>query len=262
MPSLMWPLISGPICVLIALKLWMHYFHVITVPPGFADDPPVADSAKNGAQNSIFWASKKAPRRGELAGVRWSNELVITQAGVTKCRKCGPLSADPVSSPVHSPISATPALSTLHMADAPSRVPRWMPSRVAWRAHNWLPRGSQRRPTLHCSTPPVLTPPWGFADRLAAPHAGTHPPHKHCECSARRPAMRSSDFRLPSHRPQSQALTSRIANHGGACTMRWRWIQSRSDLAWARRCVAFIPSPPCPRCVFADVHTPGSPSSM
>jgi palmitoyltransferase len=89
MPSLMWPLISGPICVLIALNLWMHYFYVITVPPGFADDPPVADSAKNSAQNSIFWASKKASRRGELAGVRWSNELVITQAGVTKCRKCG-----------------------------------------------------------------------------------------------------------------------------------------------------------------------------
>jgi palmitoyltransferase len=89
MPGLMWPLVSGPICVLIALNLWMHYFYVITVPPGFADDPPVADSAKNSAQNSIFWASKKAPKRGELAGVRWSNELVITQAGVTKCRKCG-----------------------------------------------------------------------------------------------------------------------------------------------------------------------------
>ncbi|KAJ7794842.1 zf-DHHC-domain-containing protein [Mycena olivaceomarginata] len=89
MPGLMWPLISGPICVLIALNLWMHYFYVITVPPGFADDPPVADSAKSSAQNSIFWASKRAPRRGELAGVRWSNELVITQAGVTKCRKCG-----------------------------------------------------------------------------------------------------------------------------------------------------------------------------
>ncbi|KAJ7301186.1 zf-DHHC-domain-containing protein [Mycena albidolilacea] len=89
MPGLMWPLISGPICVLIALNLWMHYFYVITVPPGFADDPPVADSAKSSAQSSIFWASKKAPRCGELAGVRWSNELVVTQAGVTKCRKCG-----------------------------------------------------------------------------------------------------------------------------------------------------------------------------
>ncbi|KAJ7337032.1 hypothetical protein DFH08DRAFT_282705 [Mycena albidolilacea] len=45
-PSLMWPLISGPICVLIALNLWMHYFYAITVPPGFADDPPVTDSAR------------------------------------------------------------------------------------------------------------------------------------------------------------------------------------------------------------------------
>ncbi|KAF7337106.1 Palmitoyltransferase [Mycena venus] len=88
MPNLMWPLISGPICVLIALNLWMHYFYVITIPPGFAEDPPV-DLSQNGAQNSIFWASKKSPRRGELSGVRWSNEIVITRAAVTKCRKCG-----------------------------------------------------------------------------------------------------------------------------------------------------------------------------
>ncbi|KAJ7818574.1 hypothetical protein B0H14DRAFT_3876940 [Mycena olivaceomarginata] len=60
----------------------------------------------------------------------------------------------------------------------------------------------------------------------------------------------------------ARSLPMRFANHGGARTMRWRWIQTRSDLAWARRCVAFIPSPPCPRCVFADVHAPGRPSSM
>jgi palmitoyltransferase len=84
MPSLMWPLISGPICVLIALNLWMHYFYVVTVPPGFVDDPPL-----DSAPNRMLWASKKAPRHGELTGVRWSNELVITRAAVTKCRKCG-----------------------------------------------------------------------------------------------------------------------------------------------------------------------------
>ncbi|KAJ7679345.1 DHHC palmitoyltransferase-domain-containing protein [Mycena polygramma] len=85
MPSLMWPLISGPICVLIALNLVMHYYYVITVSPGFAENPPAVDSAPS----SIFWASKRSPRRGELTGVRWSNELLITRAAVTKCRKCG-----------------------------------------------------------------------------------------------------------------------------------------------------------------------------
>jgi palmitoyltransferase len=74
---------------LITLNLWMHYFYVITVPPSFVDDLPVTDAAKSNVQSSIFWASKKAPRQGELAGVRWSNELVITQAGMTKCQKCG-----------------------------------------------------------------------------------------------------------------------------------------------------------------------------
>ncbi|KAJ7218253.1 zf-DHHC-domain-containing protein [Mycena haematopus] len=89
MPSLMWPLISGPICVLIALNLWMHYFYVITVPPGFAEDPPT-DLAKDNSQNSILWASRKSPRSRELTGgVRWSSEIVITRAAVTKCRKCG-----------------------------------------------------------------------------------------------------------------------------------------------------------------------------
>ncbi|KAJ7111845.1 DHHC palmitoyltransferase-domain-containing protein [Mycena epipterygia] len=85
MPSLRWPLISGPFCVLVALNLLMHYYYVVTVSPGFVDDPP------RDPQNSMFWASKKSSRHGELAGVRWSNELVITRAAVTKCRKCGQL---------------------------------------------------------------------------------------------------------------------------------------------------------------------------
>ncbi|KAJ7472633.1 hypothetical protein FB451DRAFT_1367550 [Mycena latifolia] len=41
MPSLRWPLLSGPLCVLIAANLWGHYY-VVTVPPGFADEPPRA----------------------------------------------------------------------------------------------------------------------------------------------------------------------------------------------------------------------------
>ncbi|KAJ7153812.1 DHHC palmitoyltransferase-domain-containing protein [Mycena filopes] len=86
MPSLMWPVISGPICVLIASNLWMHYYYVVTVPPGFVDEPPREAPQKG----SLLWAEKRAPRRGEMtAGVRWTEELVITRAAVTKCRKCG-----------------------------------------------------------------------------------------------------------------------------------------------------------------------------
>ena len=39
-PDLSYPIISLPICTLIALNLLMHYFYVCTVPPGFAEDPP------------------------------------------------------------------------------------------------------------------------------------------------------------------------------------------------------------------------------
>ncbi|KAJ6572634.1 DHHC palmitoyltransferase-domain-containing protein [Mycena sp. CBHHK59/15] len=85
MPSLMWPLLTGPICVLIALNLFMHYYYVVTVPPGFVEDPP------RDPKNSVLWATKRSPRHGELTGVRWSNELTVTRATVTKCRKCGQL---------------------------------------------------------------------------------------------------------------------------------------------------------------------------
>ncbi|KAJ7759461.1 hypothetical protein DFH07DRAFT_1023886 [Mycena maculata] len=83
MPSLPWPLISGPLCVLIALNLVMHYYYVVTVSPGFVEDPP------REPKDSVFWASKRRQKEGKLTGVRWSNELVITRATVTKCRKCG-----------------------------------------------------------------------------------------------------------------------------------------------------------------------------
>ncbi|KAJ7818581.1 hypothetical protein B0H14DRAFT_3473657 [Mycena olivaceomarginata] len=50
-----------------APNLRMYHLYAITAPPGLADDPPVTDPAKSSAQSSLFWASKKAPRRGELA---------------------------------------------------------------------------------------------------------------------------------------------------------------------------------------------------
>ncbi|KAK6996479.1 Palmitoyltransferase [Favolaschia claudopus] len=75
MPSLSLPLLTFPVCVLIALNLWMHYFYVITVSPGFADEPPTT------AGRSMFWARRRK-------GVTWE-EVTMTRAAVTKCRKCG-----------------------------------------------------------------------------------------------------------------------------------------------------------------------------
>ncbi|KAJ7082361.1 DHHC palmitoyltransferase-domain-containing protein [Mycena belliarum] len=79
MPSLRYPLLSGPVCVLIAANLWTHYYYVVTVAPGFADEPPRQE------QQSILWAKKRVS--GTAA--KWTEPLVITRAAVTKCRRCG-----------------------------------------------------------------------------------------------------------------------------------------------------------------------------
>ncbi|KAJ7756015.1 hypothetical protein B0H14DRAFT_3896365 [Mycena olivaceomarginata] len=121
-----------------APNLRMYHLYAITAPPGLADDPPVTDPAKSSAQSSLFWASKKAPRRGELASVHDS------------APHSGPPTLSGSGSPVHSPVSGTPALSTLYMADAPSRIPgeRFMPSRAT---------GSQVRLTDYSPLPQAPT---------------------------------------------------------------------------------------------------------
>ena len=87
-PNLSFPIISIPICLLITLNLYMHYFYAITVPPGFLDDPP------RDPPNSIFWArklkDKGKQRMMTISGVRWSAKgtTKITPASTTKCRKC------------------------------------------------------------------------------------------------------------------------------------------------------------------------------
>jgi palmitoyltransferase len=85
-PSLSFPIISIPICLLITLNLFMHYFYAITVSPGFLDDPP------RDPPNSFLWA-RKAKDKGKqrmISGVRWSAKgtTKITPASTTKCRKC------------------------------------------------------------------------------------------------------------------------------------------------------------------------------
>jgi palmitoyltransferase len=77
-PSLPFPLIATPLCVLIALNLHMHYYFACTVPPGFVDDPP-------GEQRTGFlWCERQEGQRE-----RARDRVHITEAKLSKCGKCG-----------------------------------------------------------------------------------------------------------------------------------------------------------------------------
>ena len=85
-PRLSYPIISIPLCLLVTLNLFMHYFYAITVSPGFLDDPP------RDPPNNFLWA-RKAKDKGKqrmISGVRWSAKgtTKITPASTTKCRRC------------------------------------------------------------------------------------------------------------------------------------------------------------------------------
>ena len=85
-PTLSFPIVTIPICILIAFNLLMHYFYVVTVKPGFLEDSP----REHGS--SIFWA-KKGNRKGKqktlTGGVRWTSRGVkVTPASYTRCSKC------------------------------------------------------------------------------------------------------------------------------------------------------------------------------
>ncbi|TFK83738.1 hypothetical protein K466DRAFT_497900 [Polyporus arcularius HHB13444] len=87
-PSLPLPWLTTPLCVLVALNLFGHYYYVCTVPPGFVNDPP----HKHEPGTGMVWAKR---RRGAgarpLTGVRWSEEegAHVTRAAVSKCKRCG-----------------------------------------------------------------------------------------------------------------------------------------------------------------------------
>ena len=86
MPSLSYPWLSGPICALIAFNLLTHYYLVVTINPGFVDEPP------REAGKGFMWAkptSNGLRERPLVEGIRWSNKYNITRAAVVKCRKCG-----------------------------------------------------------------------------------------------------------------------------------------------------------------------------
>ncbi|KAI1797062.1 DHHC palmitoyltransferase-domain-containing protein [Ganoderma leucocontextum] len=85
-PSLPYKWLTTPVCVVIVLNLFGHYYYVCTVPPGFADDPPREPNAGTG----ILWARKRrSAKHRALTGVRWSEDANVTRAGVSKCKRCG-----------------------------------------------------------------------------------------------------------------------------------------------------------------------------
>ncbi|KAI0300409.1 zf-DHHC-domain-containing protein [Russula brevipes] len=84
LPTIPWPWLTAPPCLLIIMNLFAHYYFVCTVSPGFADDPPQR------AGQGFIWARKRRTHSGALTnGVYWSSHLNITPASTTKCPKCG-----------------------------------------------------------------------------------------------------------------------------------------------------------------------------
>ncbi|KZT67918.1 zf-DHHC-domain-containing protein [Daedalea quercina L-15889] len=82
-PTLPLPWLMTPICLLITFNLLMHYFWVCIVPPGFVTDPP----RERGS--GWLWAKPRGRNRPPAgAGVRWSEEVNITTASVTRCKRC------------------------------------------------------------------------------------------------------------------------------------------------------------------------------
>jgi palmitoyltransferase len=89
------------LCVLVVINLFAHYYLVCTVPPGFVDDPPSPQ------ESGWMWASRrKSASKRQLTGVRWTNELNITKAVITKCRKCGVMRPEVRIYCVHLPVCA------------------------------------------------------------------------------------------------------------------------------------------------------------
>ncbi|TFK27940.1 zf-DHHC-domain-containing protein [Coprinopsis marcescibilis] len=82
-PSLSYPLISIPLCLLVALNMHAHYFYVCTVKPGFIDDTPAE------AGTSFLWAKRKDwyNSKSLTGGVRWTTTQV-TPATMTRCGRC------------------------------------------------------------------------------------------------------------------------------------------------------------------------------
>ncbi|KAI9061189.1 zf-DHHC-domain-containing protein [Trametes sanguinea] len=82
-PSLPWPWLTTPICLLIASNLFAHYYYVCTITPGFISDPPRPSGS------GLLWAKKRSGVQARpLTGVRWTEDVQITRAAMSRCRKC------------------------------------------------------------------------------------------------------------------------------------------------------------------------------
>nr|GAT46352.1 Zf-DHHC-domain-containing protein [Mycena chlorophos] len=93
-PTLPFPLLTTPLCVLIALNMHGHYFLAIRVPPGFVDPgqpPPSANASLLPAaptrragrieDSAVMWAT---PMRGHNG----AKKATMSKATLTKCRRC------------------------------------------------------------------------------------------------------------------------------------------------------------------------------
>lgn len=86
-PSLGVPLITFPVCALLAINLHVHYYYVCTVRPGFIDEPP--QEAGRGLLWSIRRDFHSKPRDGLLSGLSVGMpDVEVTVAETTRCRRC------------------------------------------------------------------------------------------------------------------------------------------------------------------------------
>ncbi|THV00088.1 hypothetical protein K435DRAFT_935672 [Dendrothele bispora CBS 962.96] len=97
-PTLPFKFLAGPICTLITLNMFTHYYLVCTIPPGFVDaegpQPPKT------SPDHLLWASDErptddyayrafSPLENGFRGDERAGRLNITRAEITKCRKWG-----------------------------------------------------------------------------------------------------------------------------------------------------------------------------
>lgn len=75
-PTLPFPWLTTPACILVALNMFMHYYYVCTISPGFIGDPPVLPGS------GLLWAP---PLRRQFS----SSSVEIVKARMSRCRKCG-----------------------------------------------------------------------------------------------------------------------------------------------------------------------------
>ncbi|KAF5344465.1 hypothetical protein D9758_014161 [Tetrapyrgos nigripes] len=100
-PTLSYKLLTGPLCILIALNLFTHYYLVCTTPPGFVDAEPMQPATT--FPQSWTWARPRKAKYRAANGYRPletvdaeegslekadADEWNITKADMTKCRKC------------------------------------------------------------------------------------------------------------------------------------------------------------------------------